>query len=858
MLIESVDELHREAASSQVDEAFISQPLCTAFQIALFNLLQSWNIQPSIVLGHSSGEIAAAYAAGMMTLESALSVAYYRGLLSSQMVPKNGSFQGAMLAAGLSADDALSYIEGIALGRATIACINSPKSVTLSGDVSAIDELHRRLEEKGVFSRRLKVNVAYHSFHMKTIAKEYSRLLRGLSVQPRHQAVKFYSSVFPGIPVETNAEYWVQNLLSPVQFSQAMKVVLESQTEHDIACIEIGPLSALAGPFRQICDSLPVEAKADYFPSIQRNHNGVEQALNLACNLFTFGWNIDVASLNFPVCRKGVRVLTDLPPYAWNHSTLHWHEGRRSKNYRHRTHPPHDLLGTLTNDSSNLDMQWSNYLRRSEHPWLKDHVIRSEVILPGGAYLVMAIEAIKQKASITGLQIQGYVFRDIVFSRVLVVPDTPDGIEVSLILQPFRQSSATASDTWSEFRVVTFGSDRKAYEHAYGLISVSHKPNFGFSGDDAAILAMMRHDEAMRPGIYEQWLSRTAPGGNEMGPSLRLVSKACLKNEHVFCTLRISERFGDESPTLVSVPLMDSIIQATFFALASRPSPLNGAIIPTSISELDLSASIDRHPGHELQCRGCTAELDPRNFEGQVIVAQDTNDGLEPVIQANGAKFVCVPKDEESKDGDDTNAKLYWNTSWKEDPDYLLQDDVAKRWRTSEQSLQEIEEMTLCDKAAWYCLRAAYESLTDEDVEKMAIHHRKYHNWMKKRYEQGKNGTLPSQEDARQQEWASTDHRTVETAVQQAAATGSQGLMTARLGRRLLNVLRGEIDPLSLMLEDDLLNQYYSTYPAQDRAYEHAARFVRLAAHKNPRMRILEIGAGTGYAISLFLRCRSL
>ena len=855
MLTKSADELHREAASSQVDEAFISQPLCTAFQIALVNLLQSWSIQPSIVLGHSSGEIAAAYAAGMLTLESALSVAYYRGLLSSQLVPVDGKPQGAMLAAGLSADDALSYIEGIVTGRATIACINSPKSVTLSGDVSAMDELHSRLEEQGVFSRRLKVNVAYHSFHMKTIAKEYSRLLRGLSVQPRHQGVGFYSSVFPGIPVETNSEYWVQNLLSPVQFSHAMKVVLESQTEHDIACIEIGPHNALAGPFRQICESLPLEAKVDYFPSILRNKNGVEQALNLACSLFTYGWNVDFAALNFPVSRTGLRVLTDLPPYAWNHSTLHWHEGRQSKNYRHRTHPPHELLGTISNDSSDLDMRWSNYLRRSEHTWLKDHVIRSEVILPAGAYLVMAIEAINQKASISGSQIQGYTFRDITFSRVLVVPDTSDGVEVSLILQPFRQSSTTASTSWSEFRVVSFAPDRKAYEHCHGLISVSHKLNFDFSGDAAATLATMRHDKAMNPGVYEQWLSRTASGGNELGPSLRMVSKACLRDEHVFCTLRISERSGDESPTLVSVPLMDSILQATVLALADRPDPLNGAIIPTSISELGLSASIDRHPGHELQCRGWTAELDPRNFEGQVIVAQDTDDGLEPVAQANGAKFVCIPRDDRSNEGDDTDSKLYWNISWKEDPDVLLQDDVANRWPTSEQTPHEISEIILCEKAAWYCLRAAYESLTDEDVEKMAPHHRKYHDWMRKRYEQGENGTLAYQQDGRQEEWASTDHPTVENTIQKAAATGPQGLMTVRLGRKLSNVLRGEIDPLSLMLENDLLNHYYSSIRAQDRAYEHVARFVRLAAHKNPRMRILEIGAGTGYAISLFLRC---
>ena len=819
------------------------------------NLLQSWNIQPSIVLGHSSGEIAAAYAAGMLTLESALTIAYYRGLLSSQLVPVDGKPQGAMLAAGLSADDAISYIEGIASGKATIACINSPKSVTFSGDVSAINELHSTLEEQGVFSRRLKVNVAYHSFHMKTIAKEYSRLLHDINIQSRHQGVKFYSSVLPGIPVETDTEYWVQNLLSPVQFSHAVKVVLESQTENDIAFIEIGPHNALAGPFRQICESLPVEAKAAYFSSILRNKNGVEQALNLACSLFTYGWNLDVSSLNFPLSSTGLRVLTDLPPYAWNHSTLHWHEGRQSKNYRQRTHPPHELLGTIANDSSDLDMRWGCYIRRSEHPWLKDHVIRSEVLLPGGAYLVMAIEAINQKASISGLNIQGYTFRDITFSRVLVVPDTSDGIEVSFILQPLRQSSTTASTSWSEFRVVSFGPDREAYEHCHGLISVTHKPNFDFSGDDAATLATMRHDKAMKPGLYEQWLSRTATAGNELGPSFRLVSKACLRDEHVFSTLRISERPDDESPNLVSVPLMDSILQTTVLALANRPDPLYGAIVPTSISQLGLSASFDRHPGHELQSRGWTAELDPRNFEGQAIVAQDTDDGLEPVAQAIGVKFVCIPRDEGSNESDDTDAKLYWDVSWKEDPDNLLQDDVAKRWPTSEQTQQEIDGMILCEKATWYCLRAAYESLTDEDVEKMAPHHRKYHDWMRKRYEQGKEGTLPYQQDGRQEEWASTDHCSVENAIQQTAAAGPVGLMTARLGHRLLDVLRGEIDPLSLMYEDDLLNQYYTSIRAQDRAYEHVASFVRLAAHKNPRMRILEIGGGTGYVSPSFLQC---
>lgn len=845
------DELHREAADSRIDEAFISQPLCTAFQIALVNLFQSWAIQPSIVVGHSSGEIAAAYTAGMLTLNDAIGVAYYRGKLSSQLVPKDGSAQGAMLAAGLSAEDAKFYVEGVTSGKATIACINSPKSVTLSGDVKAIDELHSMLEEKGLFSRKLKVNVAYHSVHMKANEKEYSRLLRDLNVQPKRQGVRFYSSVFPGIAVETNTEYWVQNLLSPVRFSEAMKFILESQNEQHLACIEIGPHSALAGPFKQICESLPTGANAEYFTSMLRHRDGVEQALNLACDMFKHGWQIDIASINFPVRKTGPRVLTDLPPYAWNHITPHWHEGRLSQNLRHRINPAHSLLGTVSDDSSDLDMRWTKYIRQSELPWLKDHVIRSEVLLPAGAYLAMALEAAKQKASMSGTQVHGYILRDITFSKVLVVPNTSDGVEVSLILEPYRQSSATASSNWNEFRVISFGPDRKAYEHCHGLISVTHNPNFNFFSKEKTALATMCHDKAMKPGLYKQWLSEAASSGNELGPSFQLVSKCCMKDEHIFCTLHVPHTSGSESPLIISVPLMDSILQVTILAIAGKVRAVDGAIVPTSIAELAVSTSICGDPGHELQSRGSTKELGPRDFEGQAIVAQDR----EPVVQVTGVRSVCIPRDEESDKREDRKTKLHWGVLWEEDPDHISQEDAAKRWPTQQLAPHEVVQQVMIEKASWYCLRSAYASLTDADVVKMPPHHRNYYNWMKKRYELGPNSSLPLQKYGDQQECSSTDQNTIESTLQQAAATGAQGLMVTRVGRRLLEVLRGQIEPLSLMLEDDLLSQYYAEIPGQDRVYEQAARFLRLAAHRNPTLSVLEIGAGTGYVILWLITC---
>ena len=850
-----IDELYREAAESKVDEAFISQPLCTALQIALVNLLHSWAIQPRMVIGHSSGEIAAAYTAGMLSLESAVTVAYYRGKLSSELSPKNGSPKGAMLAAGLSAEDIQAYIEGLTSGKATIACINSPKSITLSGDARAIDELHSRLEEKGLFSRKLKVNVAYHSSHMMAIASDYSRSLRDLNVQTRHQEVEFYSSVFPGIPVETNAEYWVQNLLSPVRFSDAMKFLFKPMTEHDLGCIEIGPHSALAGPFKQICQSLSAEAKVQYFPSILRNGNGIEHALNLACSLYNNGWTIDPASINFPVGKTGLRVLTDLPPYAWNHSTQHWQEGRLARNYLHRADSPHDLLGTLSNDSSDLDMRWSNYIRRSELPWLKDHEVKSDIVLPGSAYLAMSMEAIKRKVTISGLQVQGYTLRDVTFSKALLVPNTSEGVEVSLILEPLRQGSVAASTNWHDFRVISFGNDRKAYEHCHGLISATHDPSFNFSPHDETELATMRHDKAMKPDFHKRFLSQGASGGVSLGPSFQLIPNSCLKGGHVFSTLRIPDRFGHESPLPVSAPLLDSILQVSAMALTDTGRLTEGSVIPTSIAELAISVSFSQNPGYELQARGSTAEISPRDFEGRVTVVQDENEILKPVAQVSGAKFVSIPKGEESSKSDDPKTKLYWNVAWEDDPDDLSQ-DVAKSWVIHEPA-PDLTEILIRERAIWYCIRSAYEFLADKEIEEMAPHHQKYYSWMKKRYELGQSGNLSFQK-GHQQEWSSTDQHTVENTLQQVANASTTGRMAVRLGRRLLDILRGEVEPLSLMLEDDLLDRFYAETRGQDRVYEQAAHFVRLAVHKNPKLRVLEIGAGTGYVSSWLFLCKSI
>lgn len=155
-------------------------------QIALTDLLASWKIVPLAVIGHSSGEIAAAYCSGGLSFESALTVAFHRGALAARLAAKTSN-PGAMTSVALSESEIEPYLAKVASttgGTAMVGCVNSPKNVTITGDFHSIEALNRSMDQQGIFARELKVNVAYHSPHMHAVASEYSTLIH--SIMPRN------------------------------------------------------------------------------------------------------------------------------------------------------------------------------------------------------------------------------------------------------------------------------------------------------------------------------------------------------------------------------------------------------------------------------------------------------------------------------------------------------------------------------------------------------------------------------------------------------------------------------------------------------------------------------------------------
>ncbi|KAG8419124.1 putative PKS/NRPS-like protein biosynthetic cluster [Metarhizium acridum] len=159
-----------------------------------------------MVTGHSSGEIAAAFTADLVSFQTAIAVAYFRGQAATQLA-KTGAQKGAMLALGVEADKAKELLEKNANGYATVAAINSPRSVTLSGDEAAVESIHKLADELGLFARRLQVDVASNNLPVK---------------DPISHGVSFISSVSGAALDATDASYWVKNLLQPVRFADAV------------------------------------------------------------------------------------------------------------------------------------------------------------------------------------------------------------------------------------------------------------------------------------------------------------------------------------------------------------------------------------------------------------------------------------------------------------------------------------------------------------------------------------------------------------------------------------------------------------------------------------------------------------
>jgi len=390
MLTDSIEEFGADERTSNINKAAYSQPICTALQIALVDLLRHWGVKPVAVIGHSSGEIAAAYCKGAISRESAWKIAYHRGRLTGLIRLLTPHIKGRMLVAGVSENQALDYLKRVSDGKVVIACVNSPSNVTISGDMLGINQLHEILTADSVFTRKLKVETAYHSHHMNIIATAYIESLHDMEILPTiDPEVIMFSSVTGDIVKSTDLgpKYWVDNMISTVRFSTAAQRLLtfssvvkrrRGRNEKSVVDIllEIGPHSTLEGPLRQILQGNNAQKSSIlYLSLLSRGRNAFKSVLEAAGRMFVKGYPLDLPRVSNTRAEHSnlPAPCADLPSYPWNHSSRYWYESHISVGHRFRRYPRHDLFGAPTDDYNPLEPKWRNFIRKSENPWILDH-----------------------------------------------------------------------------------------------------------------------------------------------------------------------------------------------------------------------------------------------------------------------------------------------------------------------------------------------------------------------------------------------------------------------------------------------------------------------------------------------------
>ena len=350
------------------------------------------------MVGHSSGEIAAAYCIGALSFDSALKVSYHRGRLAASLA-ETTSKPGAMVSIAMSEAEIGPYLEQVMnsrTGEAVIGCVNSPGNVTVSGDVSCIDALQSHMEEQGVFARKLKVTLAYHSPHMRAIAAGYLKAVQniepGRRLSQNNDDVKepmMFSSVY-GSSIQpghlSDPQYWVTNMVSTVRFSEALKqLTLRMISEQgnttktrlsQIRYLEIGPHSALRRPLQDTVSRVTGVKSFNYDSLLERGASATETCLQAIGRLRCSCFAVDTTTINIrqPMV-EAPHMLVNLPGYPFNHDQTFWHEPRTSRNYRFRKWARHELLGSPSVDWNPLEPKWRNIIKMTENPWMRDHKV---------------------------------------------------------------------------------------------------------------------------------------------------------------------------------------------------------------------------------------------------------------------------------------------------------------------------------------------------------------------------------------------------------------------------------------------------------------------------------------------------
>ena len=854
-----LDELSAEEATSRVYESEIGQPATTALQIGLVELFRSFGVVPNVVLGHSSGEIAAAYAAGAISKESAIEISYHRGFLAKRCKDLL-KVDGGMLAVSIGEEEACHQLSRLTTGRAVVACCNSPLNTTISGDEDAIISLKRLLEQSATPTRRLRVDAAYHSHHMEAVAQDYLYNIKAIQSRPKDVAVHFYSTVTAQEKVsDFGPAYWVSNLVSKVRFFDGFKTVcqqiyddaLASQASSCHTFLEIGPHNTLLGPMKQSLTHIKMAgSRVNFISALRRKQNSQSSFLEAIGRLFECGAPVELARINsFGHLSRQPSVVTDMAPYPWDHSISYWHESRLSRDHRLRSHPYHDILGLRCVGDTMIEPSWRHILSIESLPWLRDHAVDNRLVFPAAGYIAMAIEA-KKQISLDRRptnSIRKYMLKDIAFSKILEVPNSSNGIEIILSLRHSVGNTNWDALSWEEFRVCSISLEGVTNEHCRGHIMVE-------AGSAPASMDLVHQHEVgavnvlheLQPtGIektpfttidpkrmYDDWQAH----GHHWGPTFSLIKEIDIKDVKAAGRLMIGQTAKSMpgflmQPHVIHPTTLDALIHSSLIVYGR--TCCRSMMFPVGIEELAISADLFNSPGEMLLFE---TSVKPHNLaSASMEVAafqQRSGSRSELCVLIKGGELQGTRDANVTSAGSYGTRDLCYRLEWNTDPDLcqpvqtkthdeIALDDSSLPWK----------RLDILERATSYFIDSCLCKIGRPDVQTQHLH---YFDWMNRLC------TPKHDHDVRHQ----ATKMDIE-GLNQHCTAGVEGEGLFRVGSNLESILVGDSDPLSLLLEDGLLTRLYTEDLAAQRCFKPLIDYVQHLIFKNPSMKVLEIGAGT-------------
>ncbi|KAK3302820.1 polyketide synthase [Chaetomium strumarium] len=880
--LEQVDEIYRSLGAewslfdelrnpANIDKPEYSQPLTTAVQVALVELLRSFGVIPKGVVGHSSGEIAAAYAIGALSLASACKVAFFRGLLAGKLRAASASTPQAMISVNLAEDQVPDYLSQVETSKTSaassvcVACINSPLNCTLSGPEAAIDAIKAQADRDGIFAQKLRTGVAYHSPSMLAIAGEYLTLMGhlegGATSKASGGSITMVSSVTGkelGPGELAKPQYWVGNMVSTVRFSDAVRTLLTKFESSITDLVEVGPHPALRRPAR---DTMGKEQQIRYAGVLDRSRPATETMLELVGGLFSLGYGISIPAVNHhEQAKPAPQPLVDCPPYPFDHSHRYWGESRLSRDFRLRGTVQGETLGARVSDWNPLAPRWRNFLSIESSPWLDHHKVRvterphvlccdvrangrmqisDTVLYPAAGMLIMAIEAVQQHTARAERTVTGYQLEQVEFLNPIIVPEAwEDRTETQVHLQPARKKensfdvsifSYSPSGQWSECF------------HAGITVEYQAEPEEEHKqvADEAA---RTRQAEAQRdcrlPLDSEVFYHDAAEHGLQYGDWFQLLREIRWDGRKTAVAQVDMSRQRYRSESLVHPALLDT----AFHVLRASAGQQRAANVPVRLDQAWFSATGWQHPSNgELRWLATSnrARRDKPDQLGETGTLQALAANGTVLCTIKTAVTAPVSKTTAAADQQVKDKKLLHNMEWKPQLSLLSPQQLAAVCHAHVSALDETAIVSHYAKLCAALDLAAVRILKHLDRSKIPQNHLLRHvDWMEHHV-----ATLPA---ARRQEGETINDADLETRLREVEEVLPAWKLYTACARQLGSILAGEADPLQVVFESELANVFYANLFLNLCADGRLAAFLELASHENPGMRILEVGAGTG------------